>query len=116
MTELTILLVEENLLMAAALEQVLSTSGHEVVMVSDGSAALKVLEERDVDVILNDIDLAEMEGVAMYESLPCDMQRRVIFLAGALSQHAVPPGARLLQKPSRGVLLRQAVQQVAAAA
>lgn len=114
MRPLTILVVEFNTLMAAALEQLLRSSGHEVVVVPDGASALVALEEWSVDVILNDIDDAEIDGVTLIQSLPDALQRRVVYLAGAASEPAVPDGAILLQKPSRGHALRAAVERAAA--
>lgn len=114
MLPLTILVMEDDALMGAALSQALSGAGHEVVLVADEAAALEAIDEWPVDVVLSDIDDAA-DCSAVVEALPESLQGRVVFLADPRAEPIVPDGAILLRKPSRGVALRAAVERAAAA-
>jgi len=60
---LRILLAEDNRVNQLLVVRLLQGRGHEVIVVSDGRAALKAIEEQDVDLILMDIQMPEMDGL-----------------------------------------------------
>jgi two-component system, sensor histidine kinase len=60
---LRILLAEDNRVNQLLAVRLLQSQGHEVLVVSDGRAALKAIAEQDFDLILMDIQMPEMDGL-----------------------------------------------------
>lgn len=60
-----ILLVEDDAALRAALVAVLRTGGYQTVEATDGGAALEVLREGPVSLVLTDIQMAPMDGYAL---------------------------------------------------
>ena len=56
----------DNLSLAAALADILVLKGIETHVVSSGVAALQFLQDHHVDVLLTDVIMPEMDGVALY--------------------------------------------------
>lgn len=61
------LVVEDDTGLQTLYEQILTTSGFEVVIVADGSQALKTLQQLTPDLIFLDILLPKLNGVAVLE-------------------------------------------------
>jgi CheY-like chemotaxis protein len=62
----SILIVDDNPSMAAALADILVIKGYETYVVSSGAEALQVLRDHPVDVLLTDVIMPEMNGVSLY--------------------------------------------------
>ena len=62
----SILIVDDNRSMADALVDILVLKGFETFAASSGVEALQILHERPIDVLLTDVIMAEMDGVALY--------------------------------------------------
>jgi DNA-binding NtrC family response regulator len=60
-----ILVADDELITLRALERVLSKEGHEVVTAENGEKALKVLQERYVDILITDIKLPGIDGISL---------------------------------------------------
>jgi len=60
-----ILLVEDDAALRSALVAVLRTGGYQTVEATDGGAALEVLREGPVSLVLTDIQMAPMDGYAL---------------------------------------------------
>jgi signal transduction histidine kinase/ActR/RegA family two-component response regulator len=60
---LRILVAEDNRVNQLLVVRLLQGQNHEVVVVSDGRAALKAIEEQHFDLILMDIQMPEMDGL-----------------------------------------------------
>jgi len=65
----TILLVEDEPLLANLLKQRLEKEGYAVILAGDGEAALSVLKTTHPDLILLDIILPKMSGFELMEQL-----------------------------------------------
>ena len=63
----TILMVEDSPSLSRAYETQLAPLGHEVIMVADGASALAMLETRQIDCILLDLQLPDMDGMAVLD-------------------------------------------------
>jgi CheY-like chemotaxis protein len=59
-----ILVAEDNALIREVIETILSAAGHEVVLVHNGTAALAALDASDFDLVLMDVQMPEMDGIA----------------------------------------------------
>ena len=60
-----ILLCDDHVLLAEALESLLSAAGHQVSVASSSEQALRALEEQQPDVCVLDIGLPDMTGHAL---------------------------------------------------
>lgn len=74
----SILVVDDDQINRAVLGRALGADGHEVRTAADGLSALALLEEEPSDVVLLDIVMPGMDGIAVLERLKADSQRRHI--------------------------------------
>ncbi len=66
---LTILLAEDNLINQMFATEILEQDGHTVIPVGNGREALEMLAKQSVDVVLMDIQMPEMDGLAATRSI-----------------------------------------------
>ncbi len=102
-----VMIVDDEVSVRQPVARFLRRRGASVVEAGDGREALRTLGETAVDVILADLRMPTMGGVALYRALANDrphLADRVIFLSGDLTQltaegvTGVPP-ERVLVKP-----------------
>ncbi|MFC3713211.1 response regulator transcription factor [Sphingoaurantiacus capsulatus] len=74
---LDILLVEDNQALAANIIDYLESRGHRLHFAADGPAGLRAALETPVDVVVLDIALPRMDGLALCEQLRAQADRRV---------------------------------------
>ena len=83
-----ILVAEDEANLRLVLQKELQRMGHDVRVVPDGEAALRLLEESNVDVLLSDISMPNLDGMELLRRVH---QRpnppEVIMLTG----HGIPP-------------------------
>ncbi len=75
-----VLLVEDDDGVRETTAAILRDVGYAVVQATDGATALQLLERRDIDVLLLDIRLPHMNGVAVLEAL--DEAPTVVVISG----------------------------------
>lgn len=81
-----VLIVDDDLELAAIYQHLLETFNYEVGTASNGRVALKLLLSRDVDAIICDLRMPELEGDLFYsviERVKPHLCRRFVFLTGA---------------------------------
>ncbi|MBI1862660.1 response regulator [Candidatus Microgenomates bacterium] len=64
-----ILLVEDDIFILELYQRELVKSGFEVQTCSDGNTALKLVEEKDYDLVMLDIMIPEKDGIAVLTSI-----------------------------------------------
>ncbi len=64
----TILIVEDEVMLNEAYQVILSTGGFNVVTAFDGKAALDVLKDTEVDIILLDLRMPVLDGIGFLEA------------------------------------------------
>ena len=62
----SVLIVDDNPSMASALADILVIKGFETYLVASGAAALQVLQDHPVDILLTDVIMPEMNGLELY--------------------------------------------------
>ena len=69
MANATILIADDEPAVTTPLEAVLSADGYNVVVVSDGNAALERLEQDDIALVLTDLKMPGLDGMALLEAV-----------------------------------------------
>jgi PAS domain S-box-containing protein len=115
----TILIVEDEPILAAGLARLLRRDGHTVDLAANGRWGLARLGERAYDLILCDVRMPELDGPTFYRLLERQQPRlcrRVIFLTGDTMEPATQAfleqsGAPCLTKPFTIAEARRAIQR-----
>jgi PAS domain S-box-containing protein len=116
----TILIVEDEVILATGLARLLRRDGHTVEMAANGRLALAKLDERAYDLILCDVRMPELDGPTFYRLLERqqpDLCSRVIFLTGDTLEPAThafleQSGAPCLTKPFTRVEARRTIWRI----
>jgi two-component system response regulator MprA len=75
-----ILVVEDDGRLAATLQRVLEAEGHEVELVGDGLEALRLARERPPDLVVLDVMLPGLDGIAVCRRLRATAQFPILLL------------------------------------
>jgi CheY-like chemotaxis protein len=100
-----ILLVDDQPELRRLLERMLSNAGHSVVTAADGNEAIALFRQGDFDVVISDIRMPDMDGMALLKELHhLDPDLPVLLITGSPQLHtamqAVEYGAlEYLTKP-----------------
>ncbi len=111
----TVLVVDDDILLASTLLRALTTFGWEVEVAHSGATALELMGQRAFDTLVLDLLIPDMDGFAVLErmhDLPAERRPATILLSGHLdvpsTVRAVRAGAfDVLEKPVSGALLHQ---------
>ena len=68
-TRLNILVAEDNLLNQRFALRLLEKAGHAVTLASNGLEALEALRQNDFDLVLMDVEMPEMDGLAATQAI-----------------------------------------------
>jgi len=102
---LSVLIVDDNPFMAKSLRDVLELKDLIAYAASSGEEALKILHDHPVDVMVTDVIMPEMDGVALYRATRKVHPQLVTFLmtayaADKLIQQGMKEGIKtVLNKP-----------------
>ena len=111
----SILVVEDEMALATAVLEALHDAGYEVQHATDGEDALQKVETHTFDLVLCDLKMPRLDGIAFFQRLETtapELARKVIFVTGdvagtAAENFLLDSGCRWLAKPFRlGDLLR----------
>ena len=111
----SVLLVEDELALAAAVSDALTDAGLQVDHASDGEEALARIRQKTYDAIVCDLKMPRVDGMTLYRAIAAAtpaVARRVIFVTGDVAgtdaeRFLDDSGCRWLAKPFRlGDLLR----------
>jgi two-component system response regulator MprA len=75
-----ILVVEDDVRLAATLERVLEAEGHEVELAGDGMEALRMARERPPDLVVLDVMLPGLDGIGVCRRLRATAQFPILLL------------------------------------
>jgi len=106
----SVLVVDDEPAMRAAISAFLKSEGHEVQIAANGAAARALLQTNEYDVVLLDLRMPGLGGEALYRELHqtnARMARRVVFVTGDLQSDAArvflqEAGRRVIGKPFHG--------------
>jgi len=105
----SVLVVEDEAALGAAVSEALVDAGFSVSLASDGIEALERIKERPFDLIVCDLKMPRLDGTAFYRQLEVDhaaLARRVLFVTGDVAgteaeRFLEETGCRWLPKPFR---------------
>src|SRR5260370_21838077 len=80
MTGSLILVVEDDTRLAATLQRVLGAEGHEVAIAGDGNDALRRARDRPPDLVILDLMLPGLDGIAVCRRLRATAQFPILML------------------------------------
>jgi CheY-like chemotaxis protein len=103
----SVLVVDDEVLMAGLIAEVLAAEGYLVETASSGPAALEKMRSTSFDLVLSDIRMPDMDGPALYRAaarLDTRLRERFIFLTGnaypaEVAEFLAAHGAPCLAKP-----------------
>ena len=111
----TILVVDDDEAVAASVELTLTGMGYRVLMTTSPTAALRMLAEADVDLLLTDLAMPGMDGLELAAAAQRLRPRlKVLFTSGHLTysqRAAMERRATILPKPYRRAELAAAIRQ-----
>lgn len=112
-----VLIVDDAAFMRMRLKKILSEAGHDIVEAGNGAEAVEIYKEKRPDVVLMDITMPEMDGIAaLRQIIEEDSEARVIMVT-ALGQkrmvmESVKAGAKdFIVKPFEPEQVLSAVQK-----
>jgi CheY-like chemotaxis protein len=80
-----VLIADDEPAIRNILTRILSNKGHQVQTVSSGKAALAMLHEKGYDLLIADIKMSGVSGIALYQTMKKkypDMADRTVFITG----------------------------------
>ena len=85
-----VLVVDDEIIIAQLIADVLEGNGYQIDTAPHGVAALERLEQRTYDVILSDLRMPELDGLGLFREIEQrypDLLHRFVFITGT-SEHA----------------------------
>ncbi len=123
-TKATILLVEDEELLRAGVQEVLEIQGYKVITAPDGEQALACLAAESIDLIITDLVMPKMDGIDFVKQLrQIKPDLPVIVVSGStrnimqrygIDSIQVPGANASLPKPFKSVDLIEQVRQLLA--
>jgi CheY-like chemotaxis protein len=111
-----ILLADDDAATRDLVQRALSLDGHDVAVTQDGAEALEQLQAARFDVLITDVQMPGLDGVALVEKgLACQPQLRVVLMSGFADEidraaPLKPRIARIISKPFTLEQIRSAVK------
>ena len=88
-----ILLLEDDLLLAETLQELLEGEGYEVTLVTDGAAAADASYDKQFDLYVFDINVPELNGLELLEGLRgADDKTPAIFISALVDLNSISKG------------------------
>ncbi|MEM1428292.1 MAG: ATP-binding protein [Pseudomonadota bacterium] len=115
-----VLVIDDEMDVAELNAEVLERAGYEVIAVSDGREALRLLAQRAFDVVLSDLNMPDLDGRALYEAIQSNYPSLVTgvgFITGdtlgrSSQTFLAEAGRPFLEKPVSPRELREFVEQI----
>jgi two-component system chemotaxis response regulator CheY len=116
----TILIVDDSATVRALVRSALQADGHAVIEAANGAVALATLEAARPDVVITDLLMPEMDGIALTEAVRTDARLGAVPVLVLSTESSDTAKARAraagatgwLGKPFRPDVLRRTVRRV----
>ena len=107
----TILVAEDDVQILRVLAMWLSRNGHEVIEAHDGLEASEALAERPVDLIVSDVNMPNMDGLALTAKVRADTRVKDTPVVLVTSLDAPHDHARALEAGADAYIVKSAFSQ-----
>jgi CheY-like chemotaxis protein len=108
----TTLVVDDEPLVLAVVAAALADDGFDVITAGDGHEAIRVLEDRAVDLLVTDIRMPGIDGVQLgRQAKVLHPALQIIYMTGFAEDARKPQHGIVLEKPIRIAALVKAVRQ-----
>ncbi len=100
---LEVLLVDDNSAFRSVMKRYLRRRGHRVSEAKDGEDALRIIEQREFDRLLIDLDMPRKDGAELFRELQAQapsLCERVIFLSGGFAKQRTRKFVSLTGRPT----------------
>lgn len=94
-----VLVVDDDPTMLAVLQQLLGDEGFEVSYAFDGREALNEITEHEPDLVITDIMMPRLDGLALARNLREQGRSTPVVLMSAVYDDVDMPGVRFIPKP-----------------
>ena len=101
----SVLVVDDEADLSALIEDILEASGYQVETALDGAAALERLERDHFDLILSDVHMPGLDGMALYRELEHrrpELTQRMLFMTGNILDEDAASSSRRPAHPACG--------------
>ncbi|HEY0919666.1 response regulator [Devosia sp.] len=110
-----ILIVDDEPLIRLGLMSLVEEWGYEADMAADAKSAIALMEQERFDLIITDVDMPGMDGIALAHYAASTWPPiRIIVVSGKITVDAasLPDGARFLAKPCSDTILNAAIAEM----
>ena len=110
---MNVLVVEDNKAVSLIICRIIEELGHQYVLAADGEAALRLYHQRDIDLLILDVELPTLDGFSVARDIRNQNgQTPILFISGnnseAYRQQCLDAGGEtLMPKPLRPSELRR---------
>ncbi|MCG8394465.1 MAG: response regulator [Pseudomonadales bacterium] len=110
---MSVLVVEDNKAVSLIICRIIEELGHDYVLAADGEAALRLYQQREIDLLIVDVELPVLDGFTVAREVRNqDTQVPILFISGnnsdAYHQQCLDAGGdSLMPKPLRPSELRR---------
>jgi CheY-like chemotaxis protein len=111
----SILLIENDLIIAMDIRQTLQSIGYEVEIVIDGVEGLKKIKQKVYDLIITTNDMPRINGEQLYKevlALDKDLAKKILFISANITDFIKSTGNPFLEKPFSNEELIEAVKKL----
>lgn len=109
---MNVLVVEDNKAVSLIICRIIEELGHQYVLAADGEAALRLYHQRDIDLLILDVELPILDGFTVAREVRNgNPDIPILFISGnssesCLQQCLAVGGDTLMAKPLRPSILR----------
>lgn len=105
-----VLLVEDSPTQAVEIRMLLEEGAHQVMHVGNGRMALEVLEQHPIEIVVTDLEMPEMNGLELVETMQMEFEHIPAVLVTARGSEAL--ASQALQKGAAGYVPKNHLQKL----
>src|SRR5262249_40148528 len=106
-----LLVVDDSVTTRALEKAILEAAGYEVLTAPDGQAAWELLQERGADLLVSDVEMPRLDGVALTEAVRGSPRFRALPVVLVTGRASEQDRARGLQAGADAYLVKSAFDQ-----
>jgi len=106
-----LLLADDSITTRALERSILEAAGYEVIIANDGLSAWKLLQEQGADLLLSDVEMPQMDGLSLTETIRASTRFRDLPVILLTSRDAEEDRARGLRAGADAYLVKSAFDQ-----